>query len=44
MIHQDFDLTGGVSTALAQRSEIAALIARNGGQLGPLLATMREAE
>jgi phospholipid transport system substrate-binding protein len=32
----------GVSMALAQRSEIAAIIARNGGQFGPLLATMRE--
>jgi phospholipid transport system substrate-binding protein len=32
----------GVSMALAQRSEIGAIIARNGGQFGPLLATMRE--
>jgi phospholipid transport system substrate-binding protein len=32
----------GVSMALAQRSEFAALIAREGGQLGPLLATMRD--
>ncbi len=31
----------GVSMALAQRSEIAALIAREGGQIGTLLATMR---
>jgi len=31
----------GVSMALAQRSEIAALIAREGGQVGMLLATMR---
>jgi phospholipid transport system substrate-binding protein len=31
----------GVSMALAQRSEIAALIARGGGQVGTLLATMR---
>src|SRR6266404_1710732 len=31
----------GVSMALAQRSEIAALIARGGGQVGMLLATMR---
>jgi phospholipid transport system substrate-binding protein len=33
----------GVSMAMAQRSEIGAIIARNGGQFGPLLATMREA-
>jgi ABC-type transporter MlaC component len=32
----------GVSMALAQRSEIAALIARGGGQLRMLLTTMRE--
>jgi phospholipid transport system substrate-binding protein len=32
----------GVSMALAQRSEIAAKIARDGGQLGLLLATMRK--
>jgi phospholipid transport system substrate-binding protein len=32
----------GVSMALAQRSEIGAIIARNGGQFGSLLATMRE--
>ena len=32
----------GVSMALAQRSEIAAIIARGGGRFGPLLATMRE--
>ena len=32
----------GVSMALAQRSEVAALIARDGGQVGTLLATMRE--
>ena len=32
----------GVSMALAQRSDIAALIARGGGQLRMLLATMRE--
>jgi phospholipid transport system substrate-binding protein len=31
----------GVSMALSQRSEIAALIARGGGQVGMLLATMR---
>lgn len=31
----------GVSMALAQRSEIAALIARGGGQVGVLLATVR---
>ena len=31
----------GVSMALAQRSEITALIAREGGQLGVVLATMR---
>jgi hypothetical protein len=31
----------GVSMALAQRSEIATLIARGGGQLGMLLVTMR---
>ena len=31
----------GVSMALAQRSEIAALIAREGGQVGMVLATMR---
>jgi phospholipid transport system substrate-binding protein len=31
----------GVSMALAQRSEIAALIERGGGQVGTLLATMR---
>jgi phospholipid transport system substrate-binding protein len=31
----------GVSMALAQRSEIAALIARGGGQVGVLLAEMR---
>jgi phospholipid transport system substrate-binding protein len=30
----------GVSMALAQRSEIATLIAREGGQVGMLLATM----
>ena len=30
-----------VSMELAQRSEIAAIIGRNGGQFGPLLATMR---
>jgi hypothetical protein len=28
--------------ALAQRSEVAAIIARGGGRFGPLLATMRE--
>jgi phospholipid transport system substrate-binding protein len=32
----------GVSMALAQRSEIAALIAREGGQVGMLVATMRK--
>jgi phospholipid transport system substrate-binding protein len=32
----------GVSMALAQRSEISALIARDGGQVEMLLATMRE--
>jgi phospholipid transport system substrate-binding protein len=32
----------GVSMTLAERSEIAALIARKGGQLRALLATMRE--
>ena len=32
----------GVSMTLAQRSQIAALIARGGGQLRMLLATMRE--
>jgi phospholipid transport system substrate-binding protein len=32
----------GVSMALAQRSAIATLIARQGGQLGMLLATMRD--
>jgi phospholipid transport system substrate-binding protein len=32
----------GVSMALAQRSAIAAIIARDGGQFGLLLATMRE--
>ena len=31
-----------VSMALAQRSQIAELIARGGGQLGMLLATMRQ--
>jgi phospholipid transport system substrate-binding protein len=31
----------GVSMAVAQRSEIAALIAREGGQIGMVLATMR---
>ena len=31
----------GVSMALAQRSQIAALIARTGGQFGMVLATMR---
>lgn len=31
----------GVSMALAQRSEIAALIAREGGQIGTVLAAMR---
>lgn len=31
----------GVSMALSQRSEIAGLIARNGGRVGLLLATMR---
>jgi phospholipid transport system substrate-binding protein len=31
----------GVSMALAQRSEIAALIARQGGQVGTVLTTMR---
>jgi phospholipid transport system substrate-binding protein len=31
----------GVSMALAQRSETAALIAREGGQVGMVLATMR---
>ena len=31
----------GVSMALAQRSEIGALIARNGGQVGTLLAAIR---
>jgi len=31
----------GVSMALAQRSEIAARIARGGGQVGVLLATVR---
>ena len=31
----------GVSMALAQRSEIAALIAREGGQVGMVLAKMR---
>ena len=32
----------GISMELAQHSEIAAIIARNGGQFGPLLATMRQ--
>ena len=32
----------GISMALAQRSEIAAIIARDGGQFGPLLAAMRD--
>jgi phospholipid transport system substrate-binding protein len=32
----------GISMALAQRSEIAAIIERDGGRLGPLLAMMRE--
>ncbi len=32
----------GVSMALAQRSAIAAIIARDGGEFGLLLATMRE--
>jgi phospholipid transport system substrate-binding protein len=32
----------GVSMALAQRSDIAEIVARNGGQLRVLLATMRE--
>jgi phospholipid transport system substrate-binding protein len=32
----------GVSMALAQRSEVGALIARSGGQVGILLAEMRE--
>ena len=32
----------GVSMELAQRSEIGAIIGRNGGQFGPLLATMRQ--
>ena len=32
----------GVSMALAQRSEVGALIARSGGQVGMLLAAMRE--
>jgi phospholipid transport system substrate-binding protein len=32
----------GVSMRLAQHSEIGAMIARNGGQFGPLLATMRQ--
>jgi phospholipid transport system substrate-binding protein len=31
----------GVSMSLAQRSEITERIARDGGQLGPLLSTMR---
>ena len=31
----------GVSMALAQRSQIAALVARTGGQFGMVLATMR---
>jgi phospholipid transport system substrate-binding protein len=31
----------GVSMALAQRSQIAALVAREGGQFGMVLATMR---
>jgi phospholipid transport system substrate-binding protein len=34
----------GVSMALAQRSEIAALIARQGGQVEMLLTTMREGD
>jgi phospholipid transport system substrate-binding protein len=34
----------GVSMTLAQRSEIGELIARGGGQLGMLLATMRQAD
>jgi len=33
----------GVSMALAQRSEFAAIIQRNGGQVAGLLATIREA-
>jgi phospholipid transport system substrate-binding protein len=33
----------GVSIALTQRSEFAAIIQRNGGQVAGLLATMREA-
>ena len=37
---EDFAIDG-VSMALAQRSQIAALIARGGGQVGILLATMR---
>ena len=32
----------GISMELAQHSEIATIIARNGGQFGPLLATMRQ--
>jgi phospholipid transport system substrate-binding protein len=33
----------GVSMALTQRSEFAAIVQRNGGQVASLLATMREA-
>ena len=32
----------GVSMELAQHSEIATIIGRNGGEIGPLLATMRQ--
>jgi phospholipid transport system substrate-binding protein len=34
----------GVSMALARRSEIAAIIARDGGEFEPLLSTMREGD
>jgi phospholipid transport system substrate-binding protein len=33
----------GVSMALTLRSEFAAIVQRNGGQIASLLATMREA-
>jgi phospholipid transport system substrate-binding protein len=38
---EDVDIDG-VSMALAQRSEFATLLQRNGGQMASLLATMRD--
>ena len=35
-------IVDGISMELAQHSEIGAMIGRNGGQFGPLLATMRQ--